>query len=1155
MVLIYYTMSDKNIRAKRPYTNKPMHPQDAKKTSMFFEKLVKTFYDASPYVKDAVTNHELEVKFGTKSVRPHTKIDYDNVIRKLKSLGFSSTYEDGYYLLRISYEYLDKSGQYKDSNIRVEITGFRAIQEYCKTNDLMKLMNVPQYASSVKFVKKAPVYQNNDMVRDVNFYDFNFRVSYKKEEDISPSSVIIRSMLQNWRQVKKTYRYINRVSFSKDATPLLFDISIVKSSAKEGYNLKKTYSTEESGVFSSVSTYEMEIEVDNTKIGPGTPVNTQQSLVAHLRKGIKYIMMGLQGTNYPISVTEQKSIIQGYMKLLHGKDYNDDRRVYPKNFIGPSSYTLQQENIIPKDDNVVAPNIRKNYVVTDKADGERNLMYIANDGKIYLITTNMSVVFTGAMTEEKTLFHSLYDGELILHNKRREFINLYAIFDVYFVNGQDTRALMFMDSDDDEKKLYRYKIIKNTMTLLNAKGVVGDDISPMRFQPKMFYPETPDDVENDLEIFAACKHILSKVHNGLFEYETDGLIFTHTQFGVGTAEVGKAGPLHRVTWDYSFKWKPPEFNTIDFLVVTRKVNGEDMITPIFQSGVSSTDLDQYKTIELRCGYNQKLHGYINPCQEIYEDKVPEYGDKDDARDYRPVLFVPTKPYDPTAGICKIMLKRDDTGILQMFTEDGEVFDDHTIVEFKYVMDHEKDWRWVPIRVRNDKTTELKQGISLNYGNAYHVAESNWRSIHNPITEEIISSGYNIQDVETDEDVYYNRIVNTKKTLGLRSFHNYIKSKLIQSVSQRGDTLIDLACGKGGDFPKWTDARLSFVFGIDKSKDNLENRMDGACARFLNYRKSRKHVPHALFVQGDVSDNIKDGSALKSDKGIQITNAIFGQGPKDETRLGRGVVRQYGKGVDGFNITSCQFALHYFFESISTIQNFVRNLAECTKLNGYFVATSYDGKSVFNMLKNKEVNDGVSIYEGGQKIWEIKKRYSLNAFDDDSTSLHYTIDVFQESINQSIPEYLVNYDYFERVMEDYGFALVTREEAKEMGMPDGTGLFSDLYTLLVENNRKSRNSEFMDAMNMNEYEKKISFLNRYVIYKKIRVVNTAKVILHEEEEADDTIMQKEVEASVIDVMDDDIAAKSAQPEQARAKKKPRRLTKKIVIKDESSSSSA
>ena len=66
----------------------------------------------------------------------------------------------------------------------------------------------------------------------------------------------------------------------------------------------------------------------------------------------------------------------------------------------------------------------------------------------------------------------------------------------------------------------------------------------MTFRAKKFYPETISSTsDNGLSIFAGCKHILDKEHNGLFEYETDGLIFTHAYYGVGTDKIGKAGPF------------------------------------------------------------------------------------------------------------------------------------------------------------------------------------------------------------------------------------------------------------------------------------------------------------------------------------------------------------------------------------------------------------------------------------------------------------------------------------------------------------------------------------------------------------------------------------------------------------------------------------
>jgi hypothetical protein len=453
-----------------------------------------------------------------------------------------------------------------------------------------------------------------------------------------------------------------------------------------------------------------------------------------------------------------------------------------------------------------------------------------------------------------------------------------------------------------------------------------------------------------------------------------------------------------------------------------------------------------------------------------------------------------------------MLKKDGTGISQMYTEENEAFGDNTIVEFRYELEKEKGWGWIPLRVRYDKTAELKNG-EPNFGNNYQVADSNWYSIHNPITEEMICTGNNIPDELGDDDVYYNKFAGSSKTRGLRDFHNlFVKNKLITSASKRNDTLIDYACGKGGDFSKWIDANLSFVFGIDISKDNLENRLNGACARFLNNRKKFKHVPYALFVNGNSGLNIRNGLAMMSDKAIQITKAVFGHGPNDVEKLGKGVSRQYGKGENGFNVSSCQFAIHYLFENQSTFQNFMRNVSECTALNGYFIGTCYDGKVIFNMLKKKKIGESVEIYEGERKIWEIRKEYDDDKFDDDVTSLGYKIDVFQETINKMFPEYLVNFDYLERIMENYGFKLLTRDEAKLIGLPEGSGSFNELFNLMEDEVKRQPNKrdKYGNALGMNPNEKKISFLNRYFVFKKISHVNAEKVAL---ESIDETHVEK------------------------------------------------
>jgi hypothetical protein len=671
------------------------------------------------------------------------------------------------------------------------------------------------------------------------------------------------------------------------------------------------------------------------------------------------------------------------------------------------------------------------------------------------------------------------------------------------------------------------------------------EISPIRFEMKKFYP-----MSSKQTIFDGCKAILEKEEEGLFEYETDGLIFTHKYYGVGSNIIGKAGPKTKVTWEYSFKWKPPQFNTIDFLVTTLKSpTGEDVIKSLFEDGLTmskSIQYDQYKVIELRCGFNEKYDGYINPCQDIIDDNLPEYKprfEEKQSNDYVPKRFYPTEPYDVNAGICNIMLNLDDSGAYQMFTKEGEVITDNTIVEFSYDVDcPNSDWRWKPLRVRHDKTAKLRRG-EKEYGNSYKVCNENWKSIHptGRITKDMLMSGLGIPEVSISEDIYYNTPSGKMKTEGLKNFHNlYVKKFLISGAAKQGDTLIDFACGKAGDLPKWIAAKLSFVFGVDLSPDNLENRLDGACVRYLKARKVNKHMPYALFANGNSAFNIRDGSAMRNDKAKQITAAIFGNGPKEADKIGKGVAKHYGKGDFGFNVSSCQFAIHYFFQNPDTLKGFLKNVTECTKLNGYFIGTSYDGKLVFNQLKKFKPGEGVQLVDEDKKVWEIIKDYTGDTFEDNSSSLSYKINVYQESINQYISEYLVNYDYFDRLMDSYGFKLISKEEANEMELPEGSGLFSELFINMLDEikRNKFKATLYGEAPNMTKVEKKISFLNRYFVYKKIREVNVNKLHL-ELGEYEEAVTQREREETKQAVV-------IAKEEETKIKPKVRKLSKKILL---------
>jgi hypothetical protein len=1078
---------------------------------------------------------EMEAKFGTRGIKQLTKLDYDNVVKKLKSTGWTTQNQNGTYLLRIQPEFLDvKTGKFKTTGdferFRIEIEGINTIQEYCKTNSI-KIVN-DKYTYNVKINKKNPLKiikdgkETDEKIQTANFDDFNFRVTINNEEQISKTGRFGSDIFENWNKSKKIFRFMNRVTFVHENFPFKVDLSIVKSSTKneKGWMIQ-TYNIEESNVFGNQESYEIEIEVDKSaKI----KYKSSKELSSELQKVVKQVLSGLQKTNFPISYTEQRNVSQEYLKLLFedeqikkNGEYIPKKNPYSSDFIGPGLVTLDLINVAPLNPDVIVPNIREPYAycVTEKTDGDRHLLFVNNKGRIYLINMNMNIIFTGSKTEEQKCFNSLLDGELVLHNKLGLFINTFAVFDIYYINNVDIRSRPFINTYSKDEKYFndgcRLPMLKDFIKILKPSCVVNNESKMNNYNIKIiskkFYPsfdpiKEGKNVElSKYNIFEACNYLLRRIADEEFDYEIDGLIFTPTLLGVGGNNILESGPKKKITWTHLFKWKPSEatltfpksYNTIDFLVITKKgSDGKDIVTPIFENGINNyeaTQFNQYKTLVLTVGFDQTKHGYINPCQDVLDDKFSTPKDIDDEEGYKPKQFFPSDPFDPMAGLCNVMLEIDSNGAYQMFTEERQVFDDQMVVEFRYDMTKPGMWKWIPMRVRYDKTAEFRAGNSVG-ANDYKTANSNWRSIHNPVTEKMIATGENIPGIEVSDDVYYNNVTTDKMTQRMRDFHNlYVKKTLIQAVSKKDNILIDFACGKAGDLPKWIGSELSFVFGIDISSDNIENRLNGACARYLNYRKTTKKMPYALFVNGNSALNIRNGTNMFNDKANQITKSVFGSiGVNKE--LGPAVVRQHGKGINGFDISSCQFAIHYMFENKRTFYNFIRNISECTKLNGYFIATCYDGLTIFNMLKRKQEGESREIYIDDKKIWSITKQYDATTFEDNESCLGYKIDVYQDSINQTLPEFLVNFDFLTNTMDKYGFTLVTRQEARQMKLPEGSGMFSELFNSMENEVKRypEKESEYKDALYMRDYEKDISFLNRFFVYKKTSTRNSEKL---------------------------------------------------------------
>ena len=414
-------------------------------------------------------NVEYEVRFGTRrDYRRITKTNYDNVIKYLKSVGFK--FEEYENTLKMNAEYIDKrTGKSRTSNIRTEITSIPSIQEFCNTNSIVD--DSDKIKTNISFIQKTPYFiedSESGLSKKVNhgdYDDFSFRVSLSNEKMLKGTSGLIRQLASSWSDKKKIYRLVTRTRATNDKyRGIAIDLSIVKTSKKnEKHRIIPTYNIKDSNLFNEAEHYEIEIEYDNTYV---KHIQNPKSATKNVRSCVTHILRGLQQTNFPVSYTEMDDVLQSYMKLIHGKD--QEYRVYPKHFIGPSSISLELKNVGPVNDDSNIPNIRTPYTVTDKADGSRKLLYIPRSGKIYLIDTNMNVQFTGLRTTSVSHINSIIDGEHIIVDKNDKYINMFAAFDVYFIGGEDKRSKAFIpEVDGEEPNNYRLPSLKNFIVIIS----------------------------------------------------------------------------------------------------------------------------------------------------------------------------------------------------------------------------------------------------------------------------------------------------------------------------------------------------------------------------------------------------------------------------------------------------------------------------------------------------------------------------------------------------------------------------------------------------------------------------------------------------------------------------------------------------------------
>ena len=1018
------------------------------------------------YIHD---ERELEATFSGKTASETTT--FLSVAQRLESKGFRALPQE------------DRMNIITPEKVRFTITGMGNIEKYCREESLA---NIPFEA----MIKDRAGAESN-----VDIKEYDVRVKVRREITLASDDPAVRDILTRWASQRKAFRIMRRWTFLDEKGGVRFDLSMVRSSNRDARsNYKWQMLFKEQDITNSPASYELEVELLRPEVTTSAKETPQQvaageaKALKDLIRGIGEILRGIHKHSLLIRKSTAQKVLDGYKNLT-----KTDR------FRGVAPITMLLENMT-KERKKGASNIRDSYNVTDKADGLRTMGYCDDEGELFMIDMSLNIYRTGLA--RLACANALLDGEFVTRDREGKPIQQFMIFDCYIgIDKKDVTQLPFASEGADRRENSRYGTMMTWVDRWNA----GEGPTIMRTAGVTEKTKILVSANNflfasagDLSIFQACARVLDSSKM----YHTDGLILTPNSLPLPQ----KPG----VKFAEQLKWKPSDENTVDFLVLFDKDTEQRGVDAIYTGvkGVSGGGATvQYKTMHLYVGSDMDA-AYEDPRGTVlFEQPLPGTRPQQQGRggfrrrEYKPVLFNPTELPDTMANTCYLEIENDlttDDSVAVVRCENGDPIEDRSIVEMRYEPKNDEGWRWIPMRIRYDKTERFQRGEIGRTLNKDEAAEGVWNSIHEPVTLHMIRTGSDqpsaaelaniggaVAALASGEigKVYYER-KGPKKDLmivkGLREFHRrYIKESILLARGLRGGgkTLVDLACGQGGDLWSWVNFNANFVFGTDIAGNGIRDPQDGAYRRYMNAVMKYggyDNVARMIFTIGSSAKNLASGEAGANSEEANIMRSVLGRMAPDGPVPP--FVKNFGAGRlrDGADCVAIMFAIHYFFETEASLAGFMRNVSDCLKLGGLFIGCCFDGQKVFDALRSIPEGGSLKGEDGGAEVWRITKRYTATDLTNGPDSIGLPIDVKFVSIGTEQREFLVSFDLLKAEMAKIGCELLTQAECKDLGLVNSTEVFDDTYAGATK-----RGEKFPMIPVVRQY----SFFNRWFIFKR------------------------------------------------------------------------
>lgn len=299
-------------------------------------------------------------------------------------------------------------------------------------------------------------------------------------------------------------------------------------------------------------------------------------------------------------------------------------------------------------------------------------------------------------------------------------------------------------------------------------------------------------------------------------------------------------------------------------------------------------------------------------------------------------------------------------------------------------------------------------------------------------EEVVRSHYN------DKKELGREWRQSSKIKGLRSFNNWVKSTLIQKFSPREDfdprrpsndqndhlVVLDMGCGKGGDLLKWKSApqEVGFYLGVDSADVSVAHARD-RYRSMISEQQRRGRRGHPVFVAEFHAMDCWTGPLSN----IPIVQRIgydpsVGPGRRGNPRFSPA----------GFDVVSMMFCMHYAFETEAKCRTMLKNVSGSLKPGGRFIGTIPSSDVISARVRGTDKRDTLpenpehGIQEWGNSIYRVKFSNPPPRAGTFRPPWGWEYNFFLEEAVEEVPEYVVPWEAFRDIAEDYGLVLEYRK---------------------------------------------------------------------------------------------------------------------------------